>query len=146
MAFFQLFFLSQNIPLFSFFSISQDSSLLQQTRAFSQNFTQKDIILVEKNVTGNGFVMIPSILQMEGISSAYFFNAEDFNRADFSHFERVFFLVEKDSLDTYGTIPDNEGLVVEFSGSRLTDRTLTGSLAFPHLSPYSIFNKLFLIQ
>ncbi len=139
-------FLSQMIPVFYFFPISQDSSLLQQTIAFSQNFTQKDIILVDKNVTGNGFVMIPSLLQMKGVPSAYFFNAEDFNRADFSHFERVFFLVEKDSIDTYSTISDNEGLVVEFSGSRFTDAITDTSLSFPNFSSYSISNRLFLVQ
>lgn len=141
-----LLFLSQIVPAFSFFSVSQDTSLLQQTIAFSQNFTQKDIILVEKNVTGNGFVMIPSILQMKGLSSAYFFNAEDFNRADFSNFERVFFLVEKDSIDTYGAISDNEGLIVEFSDSRLTVDTLNTLLSFPNLTPYFLSNRLFLIQ
>ncbi|NCU41452.1 MAG: hypothetical protein EOM19_01865 [Candidatus Moranbacteria bacterium] len=139
-------FLSQSIPIFSFFSISQDFSLLQQTIAFSQNFTQKDIVLVEKNVTGNGFVMIPSILQMKGISSAYFFNAEDFNRADFSNFERVFFLVEKGSIDTYSDLSDNKGLIVEFSDSRLTDNILNTSLSFPNLLPYSTSNRLFLVQ
>ena len=139
-----LLFASQLIPIFHFFTVRQDTDLYAQTLAFSRNFHENDLVLVGPDVSGSGFTMLPSVLREAGIASAYFFNSEDLERGDFSNFDSVFLLMNKESSITnneeWGT---EHGMGVPFSGTRISP---SFTPAFPKPEFYQTENTLFRIR
>ncbi|QQS61118.1 MAG: hypothetical protein IPN70_04500 [Candidatus Moraniibacteriota bacterium] len=140
-----LLFLTQAIPFLFFFTLKQDESLLEQVKLFGQNFEKEDLILIDKSASGNGFVMFPGVLTSMGLSSAYFFNSEDFSKVNFSQFKRVFLLVREDSLKQYGNIPEEDGQKVIFNDYRLASPENTTSFSFPTFSSYTAEDRLLII-
>jgi hypothetical protein len=145
---------SQLPPFFHFFSLKQERDLFEQTRILAQTlkaegFSQEDVLLVERNVSGSGFSMITGVLRMEGIRSVYFFNPEDFATIEYSLFGEnsdVYFLVHEKEISRYSeTVDKANGQEILFNTKRLQDTSSDTSFSFPRIEAIQITNYLFQI-
>lgn len=92
-------------------SFSENRDLLPQIEQFSKNFSERDLILVDRFATGSGFSMLTGPAQtLFHRNAVYFFNPADLDKLDRSLFEHTYLLVPQGS----------EARYVEAFGDRLT--------------------------
>jgi hypothetical protein len=106
---------------------TENRALLKQVANFSQEFSDKDLILVDRNATGDGFAMLTGPAQfLFGKNAIYFFNPYDLANLDITPFEHVYLLVPEGDQARY----------VAVFGERLVfQKTVTFSLEqFENLS------------
>jgi hypothetical protein len=83
-------------------TFSENKDLLEQTQTLAQHFSDKDLILVDRLVTGDAWSMIPEPLNFMGIKNAvYFFNPKDFATLDTKTFENVYLIVSESEAARY---------------------------------------------
>ena len=81
---------------------ADNRTLLKQVSAFSQEFSNNDLILIDRFATGSGFAMLSGPAQfLYGKNTVYFFNPSDLGKIDLSHFDHTYLLVPEDSLGRY---------------------------------------------
>jgi len=81
---------------------SENDTLLKQTLLFSQQFSDTDLILVDREVTGDGFSMITGPAQyLTKKNIVYFFNPYDLTRLDTSSFSHIYLLTPEKNIDRY---------------------------------------------
>ncbi len=94
--------LAGNLPFFlNFVTFSENKNLLSQTEKLSQQFSAKDLILVDRLTTGDGWSMLSgpmSFLSEKNV--AYFFNPDDLAKIDQSAFENIY-LIAPDNATAY---------------------------------------------
>lgn len=92
-----------NILLFSRYAFfSENKNLLAQTENLSRNFSNNDLILVDRLASGDGWAMISGPLNfLYGKRAVYFFNPEDFAKLDLSKFSKIYLIVPDKSIDFY---------------------------------------------
>lgn len=106
---------------------AENRTLLKQIENFSGGFSDKDLILIDRNTTGDGFTMLTGPAQfLYGKNAVYFFNPYDLASLDLAPFERVYLLVPEGDQARY----------VSVFGNRLVfQKTITFSLEqFENLS------------
>ncbi len=87
------------------FSFAEGRGLKNQIATFTQEFSDKDLILVDPNATGDGFAMLTGPGQfLFGKNTIYFFNPYDLPALDTSSFERVFLLAPQESQARYAAV------------------------------------------
>lgn len=87
---------------------AENRTLLKQIENFSGGFSDKDLILIDRNTTGNGFVMLTGPAQfLYGKNTVYFFNPYDFANLDTAPFERVYLLVPESDQAHYVSVFGN---------------------------------------
>lgn len=75
-------------------SFAENRTLSGQIAAFSQEFSDKDLILVDRNATGDGFSMLSGPAQfLFGKNMVYFFNPYDLAALDATGFAHTYLLV-----------------------------------------------------
>ncbi len=80
-----------------------------ETTRLAERFTNKDLLLIDKNVSGDGFMM-PTLLLNTVLSrhAVYLFNPEDVAKLDTRRFSRVFLITPVSNADFYRTLlPEN---------------------------------------
>lgn len=81
---------------------SENRGLLEQTSVLAEHFNSHDLVLVDRLVTGDGFVMIPEPLNFFGHTNAvYFFNPQDLATLDISSFQNIYIIVSQDEINRY---------------------------------------------
>lgn len=108
-------------------TFAENRTLLDQVGAFSREFSDKDLILADRNATGDGFAMLAGPAQfLFGKNIVYFFNPYDLGKLDTSSFEHTYLLVPE----------GDQGRYTAVFGDRLVFRkTVTFSREqFEHLS------------
>lgn len=124
---FSLLFALQIVPTVTGLATIEYRLLTLQTSGFAERFDDRDLILIDRTVTGDPFAMIAGPLaSLDGKNAVYFFNPEDYARLDRSRFEHVYLLATEDSLGRYATAFSNDLLpveVVSFSYPALTAPT-----------------------
>jgi hypothetical protein len=102
--FFPVFFLlaanlSFSFPLFSF---SENKNLLLQTKILSENFSDTDLVLIDRLATGDGWSMLSGPLSfLYGKQAVYFFNPTDLEKIDQKKFTNIYLIVPDESLALY---------------------------------------------
>ena len=85
-----------------YFSFSEDTNLLNETKVISEDFESSDLILIDQKATGSGFSMMTGPMSMLfGKRAVYFFNLEDINKLDFGKFNNVYIIIPDDNLYVY---------------------------------------------
>lgn len=86
-------------------TFAENRTLKEQVAALTQTFSDKDLILVDRNVTGDGFAMLtgPGSF-LFGKNTVYFFNPYDLAALDTSYFEHVYLLVPEESQGRYAAV------------------------------------------
>jgi hypothetical protein len=87
-----------NLPSFSRFVLySENKSLFAQTEKLSNNFTNEDLVLLDKNTAGDGWAMLSGPMSfLFGKNTAYFFNINDLKKIDYTKFKNVYLIVPND--------------------------------------------------
>lgn len=104
LCFFTAFILTAgNLPAFSkYLFFSENKTLLQQTRNFSDNFSDNDLILVDRETTGDGWTMISGPMSsLYGKNSAYFFNVQDLEKLDLQKFDNIHLVAPNKQIPYY---------------------------------------------
>lgn len=132
-------------PAFMYgFSLSENRGLKEQVLSFSETFLDTDLILVERNATGNGFAMMTGVAQyLTGKNFVYFFNPNDLSILDMTGYTNVYLLIpERDQLRY--TLPFGNRLsfqkTVIFKTEQLENNSEKVSTLFP-LFPEKIIKE-----
>ena len=85
-----------------YLTISPNKDLLPQIKEISGNFKDSDLILVDRDATGDGWSMMTGPLNfLYGKQAVYFFNPKDLDKLDREKFSSVYFIIPDDKLDFY---------------------------------------------
>jgi len=85
-----------------FLTISPDKNLLPQIEKISANFIDSDLILVDRDATGDGWSMMTGPLNfLFNKQAVYFFNPTDLEKIDHSKFSNIYFIIPDNKLDFY---------------------------------------------
>ncbi len=98
-----------NIPaFFTYLTYAENTTLLTQVHELSRIFGPNDLILVDKNVAGNGWSMITTPLRsLDNKHAVYFFNPHDLDKIDRSPFDRTFLITPTENTERYLTVFGN---------------------------------------
>lgn len=108
---------------------SENTSLLQATEHFSQKFTDRDLILIDRMASGDPFAMVTDPLRLLFHKEAvYFFNPNDLTRLDTSHFDHIYLVAQNEEAQRYqdALLPDFSFEPIDtlsFSEARLRSET-----------------------
>ncbi|MFZ1626940.1 MAG: hypothetical protein WAT81_04015, partial [Candidatus Moraniibacteriota bacterium] len=135
---FALFFLlfgSQLYPAYQALSVIEYSTLREQASAFGAQFSDEDLILINRGATGDPFAMIAGPLAaIDRKNAVYFFNPQDYARLDRNAVEHVYLLTTEDSLGRYAEIFGDTLLPVEVRSFSFPILTVTKAFAWPEQS------------
>jgi hypothetical protein len=110
---------------------AENHSLLKQVENFNQEFSDKDLILVDRNATGDGFTMLTGPAQfLFNKNAVYFFNPYDLANLDLAPFARVYLLVPESDQARYVSVFGNRLVfqkTVTFSLEKLENLSLENS-------------------
>ncbi len=130
---------------------AEHRGLRDQVALLSQEFSDQDLILVDRSVTGDGFAMLSGPGQfLSGKNTVYFFNPYDLAALDTRRYARVFLITPEESQGRYAAV-FGEHLVfkksVTFTLEHLVTRSLKQdfSLRFPEVTQTETRNSLFQI-
>lgn len=133
---------------FKYFTFSENKELLRETRKISENFGSKDLVLVDRSATGDGWTMITGPLNfLYNKDAVYFFNPQDIRKIDRNRFEKVYLLTSDQNSDFFTQALGKENLtfIKDYS---IKDEKLSGSDDFflPEKETYRIKGKIFEIK
>lgn len=75
---------------------TENKNLLRQTGDLAQKFSPNDLVLVDRDASGDGWSMLSGPLkEIYGLSAAYFFNSSDLAKLDTSSFEKIYLIAPK---------------------------------------------------
>lgn len=90
------------IPLTQLGFFSPDKNLLPQIEKISRNFQASDLVLVDRETTGDGWSMLAGPLSfLFGKQAVYFFNPADLAKINLGKFSNVYFIIPDANLDFY---------------------------------------------
>jgi hypothetical protein len=85
-----------------YLTISPDKDLLPQVEKISNHFKSSDLILVDRDVTGDGWSMITGPMNfLFGKQAVYFFNPKDLDKLNKKRFTGIYFIIPDNKLDFY---------------------------------------------
>lgn len=91
--------LSISLP---YLAVLPNKNLLPQIQELSQNFKNSDLVLVDRNATGDNWSMMTGPLNHQfGLQAVYFFNPEDLAKIDLSKFSAVYFIIPDTEIELY---------------------------------------------
>lgn len=87
---------------FPFLTFAPAQKLLPQVREISQNFTASDLVLVDRDATGDGWTMLTGPLSfLMDKQAVYFFNPKDLAKINREKFSNIYFIIPDNSLAFY---------------------------------------------
>ncbi|MFZ1655158.1 MAG: glycosyltransferase family 39 protein [Candidatus Moraniibacteriota bacterium] len=111
---FGLLFVLQCWPAYQALSVIEYQTLRAQAENFGDQFTARDLILIDRESSGDPFAMIAGpLMSLDGKSAAYFFNPEDYARLDRNAFDRVYLLTTEDTVGQFAATFGDRLLPVE---------------------------------
>jgi hypothetical protein len=96
-------FLITNLFIFSQFVFLQDNrELLPQVEKISQNFSERDLVLVDRLATGDGWSMMTGPLDLFFNKQAvYFFNPADFDKIKKERFDNIYLVTPDENYERW---------------------------------------------
>lgn len=92
-----------NLPAFLKYSFfSENKGLLGETGVLSQNFSNNDLVLVDRRASGDGWAMLAGPLNfLYGKNAVYFFNSSDLEKIDLTKFAKIFLISPDENVNFY---------------------------------------------
>jgi hypothetical protein len=92
-----------NLSIFiPYLSFSPNKNLLPQVKVLSEKFNDSDLILIDREATGDAWSMMTGPMNfLYNKQAVYFFNPEDLNKLDLTKFNRVYFIIPDKNIDFY---------------------------------------------
>lgn len=144
------FLLSTNLLItFPYFQFTENKTLLSQAGSFSQDFSDSDLILLDRETTGNGWSMISGpmnfIFQKQAV---YFFNPKDLSRIDTSRFARVFLVVPDKNTQSYADYPEMKGFSFQkdYAFTTSSFETAGNPSDLPQIGQEMTYGKIYLLN
>lgn len=89
-------------PLYSYLLFSENETLLEQTKTLSNNFSDKDLILIDRLASGDNWAMISDPMSsLFHKNAVYFFNPNDLEKIDTGNFEKIYLIVPQKNMNFY---------------------------------------------
>ncbi len=119
---------------FAAFPYAENRGLLKQVETFASDFSDHDLILVDRMSTGNGFTMLSGPMQfLFAKNVVYFFNPHDLDALDTNAFTHVYLLVPEEMEGRYAALFGKRLILrksVTFSLAQFENVSLNGGEAF----------------
>lgn len=97
-----LMFATNLLVFIPYLKISPNKNLLPQIQEISNNFKGSDLILVDRDATGDGWSMMTGPLNfLYGKQAVYFFNPKDLAKIDREKFSATYLIIPDNKLDSY---------------------------------------------
>lgn len=92
-----------NVPVFAKYGFfSENKNLLDQTRDISLNFSNNDLVLVDRLASGGGWEMLTGPLDFfYGKQAVYFLNPRDLEKIDKQKFNKIYLITPVENIDFY---------------------------------------------
>lgn len=139
-----------------YLTISPDKNLLPQIKTISENFQDSDLILVDRDATGDGWSMMTGPLNfLFSKQAVYFFNSKDLSQIDRNKFTAIYFIIPDTKLDFYRSNGILEKLTPIKDYSIATEilaiktgekqEMFTAPIALPSMQDSTIYGKIYLL-
>lgn len=110
---------SLNLFFFAiYFPFQENKNLLEETKKISENFSEKELVLVEREASGDGWSMITGPMSfIFGKNTVYFFNPDDLKKIDRTKFSKVYLVLSSKNSKIYfdSLGKENLKLIEEYS-------------------------------
>lgn len=84
--------------MINFCFFSENKNLLKQTAQMAKNFSSRDLVLVDRLTTGDGWSMISGPLSfLHNRQAVYVFNYDDVQKINLDKFEKVFLIIPEEN-------------------------------------------------
>jgi hypothetical protein len=92
-----------NIPLFYRYAFfSENRNLLAQTAEISKNFSGKDLVLVDRLASSDGWGMLTGPMSfLYGKQAVYFFNPNDLDKINARRFDKIYLITPDENISFY---------------------------------------------
>lgn len=115
------------IPYLSF---SQNKNLLPQIKAISDGFTASDLVLIDREATGDGWSMMAGPMSfLYGKQAVYFFNPKDLAKIDLKKFTNVYFIIPDNNIDFYNGYNELKDKLFPVREYTIKNQILNGAIA-----------------
>ena len=135
-----------------FFTYSENRHLLGQGKEFSDMFASNDLVLLDRNVTGDGWAMLSGPMSfLWGKNAAYFFNLSDLDELDYARYAHVYLVIPDTGSQLDPTAMTNHGLAFyqpyRLPSERLGifEATTSQSVRFPAKISKEITGKIYIL-
>lgn len=143
--------IGMNLPAFlNYLTFSENNGLLEQTEKISSRFSEKDLVLVDRETSGDGWAMISG--PMNSIfkkNAVYFFNTQDLAKINADNFDKIYLISPDEQVPYYlnSTIGEKLTEVDEYklSSTRLDTEPANPlkRISFPEKKNFTITGKIF---
>ncbi|MDO8529365.1 MAG: hypothetical protein Q7S18_01725, partial [bacterium] len=141
-------FAFSNLFLFSrYFLFSENTNLLKETEKISENFGNKDLILVDRLASGDGWSMITGPMNfLYNKNAVYIFNLDDIGKIDKINFSKIYILTPEKNVNLYTEKLGEENIVTvkdySIQTERLSSSDEKNDFAIPDKKSYDIQGKI----
>jgi len=136
-----------------YFPFSEHKNLLAQTEMISEQFSSNDLVLLDREVTGDGWSMISGPMSsLFGKNAVYFFNNQDFNKLDLDKFEKVYLMAPASKANYYlnSTIGNRLSPVNNYSFTfpklNMGQKDPLKKVIFPEKKEFLVTGKIFQVS
>jgi hypothetical protein len=85
-----------------YLAVSPNKNLLGEVEKISRNFKSSDLILVDRDATGDGWSMMTDPMHSQfGLQAVYFFNPQDLDKINKKKFTGIYFIIPDNKIDFY---------------------------------------------
>ncbi len=85
-----------------YLTISPNKNLLAEVQKISSNFKSSDLILVDRDATGDGWSMMTDPMHSQfGLQAVYFFNPKDLDKINKKKFTGIYFIIPDNKIEFY---------------------------------------------
>lgn len=140
-----------NLPAFlNYLNFSEDKNLLKQTEALAKNFSSRDLILIDRETTSDGWNMISGPMSsLYGKNAVYFFNTNDLQKLDLNKFKNVYLLAPDNKVSFYMNSTIGSRLELKNDYSLNFSKLNIGKndiFSFPEKKEIFVSGKIFIIK
>lgn len=126
-------------------SFAENRGFKEQITAFSQEFSDTDLVLIDRNATGDGFAMLTGPANyLDGKNMVYFFNPNDLASLDLAPFAHAYLLVPEGDQARYVSVFGDRLIfkkIVSFSSERFETLSLKKNYGIMLKFPEKIFEE-----
>ena len=133
---------------FRYFTFSENKGLLQETQKISENFSQNDLVLVDRSAAGDGWTMITGPMNfLYNINTVYLFNPKDVEKIDRSRFEKIYLIASNQNIQFFVQSLGKENLISAKDYSIKNEKLSNfGDFFLPEKENYEIKGKIFEVK
>jgi len=149
--------LTNLIVFLPYINFSPNKDLLAQIEKMSENFGEKDLVLIDQSATGDGWSMMTGPLSfLYGKQAVYFFNPEDVAKLDRKKFENIYLIILDDKTELYKksglwekiSVKNSYTMKNDVLGAQIGEKrqTMLAEVYLPEKKESEIRGKIYLFQ